>query len=151
MRAPESSVYHHKFKNVRWCIYCGEPATCRDHVMPLAVATRLDLSDPRVVKRFRSLLVTVPACHDCNAVVSDIFDFKSILDKRRLVKQLLAKRLAKQVAGTSWTRKEAKKKLKRTLRTTILEKQARAERARRRLWWPNVDPEERQRVIDELR
>lgn len=44
------------------CIYCGEPATERDHVIPVKFSRR----GPRLSKRCYSLGPLVDACRDCN-------------------------------------------------------------------------------------
>ena len=42
------------------CIYCGAPATCRDHVPPRGI----------FIRPFPSDLITVPSCDDCNNGIS---------------------------------------------------------------------------------
>ena len=55
------------------CIYCGRPATTRDHVPPKAIFVKLQLPD----------LVTVPACEDCNNQASRFDEgFRNIIGMR---------------------------------------------------------------------
>jgi len=55
------------------CIYCGRPATTRDHVPPKAIFVELQLPD----------LVTVPACEDCNNQASRFDEgFRNIIGMR---------------------------------------------------------------------
>lgn len=55
------------------CVYCGRPATTRDHVPPKAIFVELHLSD----------LVTVPACEDCNNRASQSDEgFRNIMGMR---------------------------------------------------------------------
>ena len=54
------------------CVYCGEPATDIDHVIPWAYVLRHEISN------------LVPACHDCNLIASDKM-FLDIESKREYI------------------------------------------------------------------
>lgn len=55
------------------CRYCGDPATCADHVVPFAFGGRNDLEN------------LVAACHACNTVAGDLV-FDSFEDKLAYVR-----------------------------------------------------------------
>lgn len=48
------------------CVYCGQPAQCRDHVTPVSYL--------RVYRNYNPL-ETVPCCHSCNTLAGDFVAF----------------------------------------------------------------------------
>jgi len=84
----------------RDCCYCGDPATCRDHVVPVSFQT---LIPRRKGTRIR-FGPTAAACFDCNAGLSDRF-FNSF-DARC---QFARDRLAKRAKPIHWSEAELNK------------------------------------------
>lgn len=128
-----ASLYRHKFLGVTWCVYCGEAATGRDHVIPMlwaATALQLDTSGFRTLRRW---LVTVPACSSCNSIGADRV-FASLSQKREFIQKNLRTKLRK-MASVRWDEDELAE-VGYHLRTHIVAKQNEYDRLRRRAYWP---------------
>lgn len=80
------------------CYYCGEVATSEDHAYPLIALSTIygleDLPSPY-------LLVVVPACHECNLLLSSKV-FPSMARRKRYVKQRLRQRHKQLLALPDW-------------------------------------------------
>lgn len=76
---------------IRRCIYCGDPATDRDHVIPVAWKAAPRHYDCH----------TVPSCADCNQkILRDRLIF-TVEERAEFVLKELSKRLAKVLDGWS--------------------------------------------------
>jgi len=80
------------------CFYCGDIATSEDHAYPLVALRQIyGLTDlPSTC-----LLVIVPACHECNAILGDRV-FASIYARKRYIKTRLRKRYKRLLAIPAW-------------------------------------------------
>ena len=67
------------------CIYCGEPATDRDHVIPCAY---------RAAPRHYSTH-TVPSCRECNQKILHDLPYFTVFQRTEYVAGVLRKRLLK--------------------------------------------------------
>lgn len=84
----------------RDCVYCGDPATSQDHVIPIAFQTLADR--PKGVRR--RFGPTADACFDCNSHLSDRV-FNSF-DARC---QFARDRIAKRAKPIHWSEAELNK------------------------------------------
>jgi hypothetical protein len=101
------------------CIYCGSPATERDHVIPHAIVN-VALSSGEYPKRSFEDTEVVPACRDCNASLHSKM-LLTIADRAAWQ----AKRLERKLDRTekrAWTTQELEE-LGPTLRVYVIEKQ----------------------------
>lgn len=85
------AFYKRKFRWLKMCIYCGETATCEDHVFPLSRAINLECWRPSVKEFLKQGLNLVPACDECNRLASDK-PFRYIREKRRYIQAKLKKK-----------------------------------------------------------
>lgn len=99
------------------CHYCGEPATCYDHVIPYSLVGHNTL--------------LVPACDECNGLLGARL-FQSLGEKKSFIARALAKRHAVDLRMRVWTETEIME-LGYTLRTVILAGLENANRVRRRI------------------
>lgn len=129
-----SSYYRHKFAWLQLCVYCGEPATERDHVLPVSIAAGLDLRRAGVRREVRGGLWTVPACGECNRIAGGVA-FTSILGKRRYIQRRLRKRYQRDLAAVMWSPEELEE-LGPTLRSAVESRLQRVIRLQLRLSWP---------------
>lgn len=108
------------------CVYCGMPATCRDHLMP----------SPLTGSGRRSYVAVVPACTECNALLGDAVEV-NMTARRELAHKRLAKRYARYLAmPKQWTPTELRT-LGPNLRSRVAAGLAKAEVAAARLAWPD--------------
>lgn len=82
------------------CIYCGAPATSRDHFIPQAFARRVE--DFAHVKK-RKLIV--PACGECNSTAGDKVFF-TLKEKRQYIAGQYKKKYKKFLDAPGWTEDE---------------------------------------------
>lgn len=81
------------------CHYCGEPATCEDHVIPHSLTHRQDTN------RTGYGVDTLPACSECNTLLTNhIHD--SLYERQERVYQCLTLRYSKEIKGEAWTQEE---------------------------------------------
>ena len=73
------------------CYYCGLPATCIDHVVPLSLINSLEDADLLEIMLNRRRRLTVDACHECNALLGGRY-FPLLSERVAYVKKRLAKR-----------------------------------------------------------
>lgn len=104
------------------CVYCGNPAECLDHVLPLRYANW----QPELTPAERRLLILVPACWECNALAGST-PFQTFRAKRAYVHDRLLRRYRKLLDLPSWTEAEVNE-LSGNLREHV-----RGEQARRRV------------------
>ena len=80
------------------CYYCGNPATTHDHVYPLVALYALygveDLPPTH-------LLVIVPCCQECNALLHSSV-FPTMAARKRYLKRRLRQRYKRLLALPSW-------------------------------------------------
>jgi len=86
----------------RACAYCGVAAETYDHVPNLAMLHALGIEH---YQRRKIQLWKVPACRECNVLLSDCAA-TSIPDRRAQIKAKLKARYAKLLAMPSWTDRE---------------------------------------------
>lgn len=60
--------YTKKFRWLNTCVYCGQPATCKDHVFPLHISAKLNMQSDRVRFELKGGLYIVPCCTSCNQI-----------------------------------------------------------------------------------
>jgi 5-methylcytosine-specific restriction endonuclease McrA len=77
------------FRSQCMCVYCGEPATDREHVIPRSLGG----------------FWTVPACKDCNALAGASLQ-PSLADRRRHIAAKLRRKYAKVLRMPEWDREE---------------------------------------------
>lgn len=89
--------------NLYWeCVYCGEPATERDHVPPL---TRF--YDYEALGFKRNFYMLVPCCGRCNSLLSNSLQ-DDILKRVEHLKNLLAKKNKKRLKAPEWDFEECR-------------------------------------------
>lgn len=130
-----SGFYRVKFRWFRQCVYCGRPATQRDHVLPVTVAASLSLHRPGVRKELGQGLSTVPACGECNRFASNK-PFRWIREKRAYIQSRLKDKYAEKVRATLWDDEELEE-LGPSLRSLILSNLQKHADLELRLTWPN--------------
>jgi hypothetical protein len=84
------------------CLYCGEPAECRDHVPPLS---RIE-----AYRRFnleREVYVKVWCCTECNRLLSDSLQI-DLIERIDNLKQLLRLKYKTEGITKLWTKTEIK-------------------------------------------
>lgn len=99
----ESTYYTKKFKWLKTCVYCGEPAQCLDHVFPLSLSAKLDMHRSVVQDELRGGLYRVPSCNECNGLAGDE-PFTSILGKRRFIQARLREKYRGRTNLWNWVR-----------------------------------------------
>ena len=93
--------YTRKFKSINWCIYCGMPKQCEDHVFPISIAAGLSLGHSSVKKELFGGLYIEPACNECNNIAGNK-PFRNILDKRKYIQKKLYKKHQKKLSTVQW-------------------------------------------------
>jgi hypothetical protein len=75
-----------------WCSYCGAttPYSHYDHFLPMAFLLRCSDEDVCKLKE-ANLLLLIPCCLECNALLSDII-FKTVQEKRKAIQKKLKDR-----------------------------------------------------------
>lgn len=86
--------------NEGFCVYCGLPAKCNDHFLPLSVASDtlgiIDLHKGRFI---------LPACLECNAIASNKV-FPTVVAKRRYIHSRLEEKHSALLDSPEWTEEE---------------------------------------------
>jgi hypothetical protein len=106
------------------CVYCGEPATCWDHVIPHSF-DRLADQNRQYSKG------VVPSCSHCNGILGAVFCGTLDLRLEYLAQRVRAK-YRKLLRGPAWTQAEIKA-LGRSLRDNVIAIMNERRRATRRL------------------
>lgn len=79
--------------------YCGNPATCEDHVIPHSLLSRVD------TRRTGYGTDTLPSCTECNSLLgSKVFD--SLPDRKAYLAKQLRTRYRKELRAPTWTDSE---------------------------------------------
>lgn len=94
-----------KLTDVQPCYYCGMPATCYDHVIPVAILASLSDDAESYEKIVGNRITEVPACTECNSLLNASFQ-KNVTDRRIFLKERLRKRYRKLLAMPSFTESE---------------------------------------------
>ena len=94
------------------CIYCGDRATCRDHVVPFSY----DSIAERTAADFPHTNI-VPACNNCNVTLGNIF-IVSIAERAAYLHKTLETKNKKIISQPEWS-KEDMKHLTGSLKKTI--------------------------------
>lgn len=101
------SIYEERYK-MYWhspddrftCFYCGVPAETVDHVPPLS---RVD--DYEAMCLVHERYVKVPCCKECNMLAGSTVQ-ESIIQRKELVADKLAKRHASDIRAPEWDKEE---------------------------------------------
>lgn len=129
--------YKWKFRELALCIYCGEPATTKDHVFPLSLAAGLDLTRPNVRDQLLPHgLCLVKACNACNSLASN-HPFTSIREKRRWIQERLRRKYHRKLHRPEWEEHELNE-LGHGLRAYVVKAEIDAKRIWRRVNWPTL-------------
>ena len=107
-----------KFAN---CCYCGDIATCFDHVIPVSFAQksgkrRDDLTSIEEIKK-----KSVGCCEECNSLLSN-YIFDSIADRTEYLSDRVAKKYKKLLKSPSWSEEELEE-LEGRLKISVMAKQ----------------------------
>jgi hypothetical protein len=102
------------------CCYCGDPAEVEEHVFPISAFKKLLAVGSCQISH--DLLRLVPACHECNSLLSDKV-FKTFEEKRLYAKSALAKRFYEVLDCPQWTPEELES-LTGRMQTWIAERQS---------------------------
>lgn len=86
------------------CVYCGDPATTIDHVIPVNFASKVRRKKGRPHKRRDLGVPQVPACLDCNAILTDRF-LLTVEARREFIATYLSNQLRSNRL-TQWTEDE---------------------------------------------
>ena len=78
------------------CIYCGLPATCRDHVPPLS-----RVSDYESLGLKREMYLLVPSCTQCNHLLGNSLQ-DTLIDRVEYLKDKLSRRFVKKLQAQDW-------------------------------------------------
>lgn len=103
------------------CCYCGDIATCLDHVVPVSYSqksgTRInDLTSEEKIKK-----LTVGCCTECNSLLSNHM-FDSIASRAEYLSDQVAKRHKKLLKSPAWTDEELEE-LEGSLKVRVMAKQ----------------------------
>lgn len=135
-RARYSSYYHLKFKGLTNCIYCGELATEKDHVMAVHYVQGIELWRSEIYKKFLPHgFCLVPSCISCNSIAGGR-GFTNILIKRAYIQKKLRKKYRKQLEAQAWEERELREIEGYVLRTGVRALENQSRRLMRRANWP---------------
>lgn len=125
-------LYRLKFRKADWCLYCGGPRQCLDHVFPVsrAVGLRRGLGVRRELGPHG--LCRVPSCLNCNALAGPKV-FTSIRSKRAFIQDRIKKKY--KIESTMWTEEELEE-LSPLLRSYVERKEAETDENWFRAFWP---------------
>lgn len=107
------------------CFYCGESATCEDHVIPHSLVCKQGTA------RRGWSIDTLPACKECNSILSALV-FNTLDERKERLRNRLKQRYAKELAHVLWTQHELDE-LGSALRGYSLRMNAQHERVKQRL------------------
>lgn len=102
-----------------WCVYCGVPATVRDHFYPRAAVS--SWHGIMVSRHVRRLCFTVPACWECNALLGSRVAL-TFEGRREYLRQRLRRKYAARLKAPRWTKAE-QAKLRGMLKTHVAARQ----------------------------
>ena len=95
-RDARTQFYYFKPYDTDDCVYCGNPAECLDHFLPVIYAY--------VAAQFKESGVTfplLPACNSCNLTASSSVQ-STIRDRRQHVQKRLRKRFDSRLSAREW-------------------------------------------------
>ena len=115
------------------CYYCGLPASSIDHVIPRSLLEDLqDIPDAmREITAGRRL--TVPACRECNCMLSDNYD-ETLADRKARLKERLRRKYRSILVVPDWNDDELEQ-VSEALQSHIRAGIAHRNLIRRRLAW----------------
>ena len=82
------------------CVYCGDPATGRDHVPPITKVQAY-----RELCLAKELYLLVPSCASCNSFGSDNLQ-SSIFERIEFIKDRISRKFARYLQQTEWDEEE---------------------------------------------
>jgi hypothetical protein len=106
------------------CVYCGLPASTKDHLIPWGWSG----------DAARSYVLTVPACHQCNEYIGDVWA-PTITERRRIAQQRIRSRNRRALRVHRFTQAELDE-MGPNLRSSVDAGTELAELVRARLDWP---------------
>jgi len=118
------------------CAYCGEDAECLDHVIPYSYTSAVS-SKKR--KGGSDVGFKIPACSQCNSILSDKI-FRNIVERKEYVHKRLRKILHRYNAVVQWDESEMAE-MGWALRQAVEAQQARCVIARDRLRYASAPPD----------
>lgn len=121
-------VLHPACEDESRCVYCGEPATGRDHFLPLAY---MGIYDEYRHHRIARLMFTVPACRSCNATAGGRI-FRTFTAKQRYIHDRLRRKHASLLRAPDWSEGELEE-IGHSLRTHIEARRSQRQRLLARL------------------
>ena len=89
-----------------WCVYCGVPATVRDHFYPRAAVS--SWHGIMVSRHVRRLCFTVPACWECNSLLGSRVAL-TFEGRRAYLRQRLRREYARRLKSPRWSQAELNK------------------------------------------
>lgn len=106
------------------CVYCGEDATTKDHLLPRSWTGEAE----------RRIAIWVPACRECNSAINAAFA-PSMTMRRDIAHKFIAKRYAAALRTLDRTPSELRE-FGKSLRAQIVKGMAEKKRTQARLSWP---------------
>ena len=82
------------------CVYCGDPATERDHVPPIS-----QVDEYRALGLVREHYLLVPSCKSCNTIAGTSLQ-NSIFERIEVIKDKISRKLARYLKQTEWDEEE---------------------------------------------
>lgn len=140
------AFYKRKFRWANFCIYCGEPATCEDHVFPISLAVNLECWRPNVKQFLKQGLNIFPACDECNHLAGNK-PFRLIREKRQFIQKKLRKKYFRNSKQVVWDDEELQE-LKGNLKRYVIVKQNKKAFAEMRISFPAMGTKARVRERD---
>jgi hypothetical protein len=81
------------------CFYCGDEARCEDHVIPHSFLRH------KGTRREGWEIDTLPACHECNSILSNQI-FESLEERKSYLFEILERRKRKELKAKGWDSEE---------------------------------------------
>ncbi len=117
------------------CYYCGASGDEKDHVIPTAILKKIEaISDLKLRNKFiKNRTLIVPACRECNTLLSHSYQ-KTLDGRKKELKKRLKRKYKKILSMPDWTKTEIKH-LGSTLKQTIQASCDLKDLIKRRLRW----------------
>lgn len=128
------SLYKKKFRWVDFCIYCGQPKQCLDHVLPLSIASQIDFDNPVTKKVLGQGMNIVPSCHQCNRIAA-ANPFFNIREKRAFIQKRLREKLSVWLRHVIWEEDEIEE-LDRSMQDQVRQAMHNRDVSELRVHWP---------------
>lgn len=104
------------------CCYCGQPATCHDHITPISYTRKTGKrKTSREHNEEHRRKYTVGSCQECNSLLSN-YHLLTISERASYLADRLAQRYKKTLEMPFWSEEELQE-LGKSLRTTVMRKQ----------------------------